>query len=101
MRTNHGTGLAVACMLTREQLTSASVCPLVYIARYAFDEQCLQGKHMFKLRQAQLYKVFLSEELKRKVKDEGLQGQSYGRAANKFQVGRKQDARLADSIQPI
>jgi hypothetical protein len=47
---------------------------VMYIARYAFDEQCLEGKHILKLRQVPLYGVFVSEEFKRRVEEEGLQG---------------------------
>ena len=52
-----------------------------YISRYAFDEQCLRGKHIFKIRQAPLHDVFVSEEFKQAVEQNGLQGLRFRKVA--------------------
>lgn len=51
------------------------------ISQYAFDPQCLEGKHIFKLRQAPLYKVFVSDEFKRCAQDSKLKGLRFREAA--------------------
>lgn len=50
---------------------------LVHSADYGRMKWCLQGRHMFKLRQTPLSKVYVSEELKRRVEEAGLEGLSF------------------------
>jgi hypothetical protein len=51
-----------------------------HIGRYVFDEKCLHGKHLFRLRQAPMYKVFASTSFKKQVEAAGLCGLDFPRA---------------------
>jgi hypothetical protein len=47
---------------------------VMYIRNHVFDEKCIEGKHMFKVRESPLQKVYLSAEFKRCVQDAKLEG---------------------------
>jgi hypothetical protein len=63
---------------TRSDIVRFSSGEIMDIEKYAFFEDRLRGKHLFKIRELPLSNVFVSEEFKNEVENQALRGLIFG-----------------------